>query len=129
MEGLIILGAIAWLLIESDVKVRLQGGISVGVNPDTGLPINTAGGSPGAQTARAGMAQGLPTTEADMPILIKTDVLDGQAYSYGRYYGNTVKSPAGYTPPIMPKYKPYEDDMFNSAADNNGGYVIGSGYR
>lgn len=152
MEGILVVGALVWLIAGADVKLKLQGGLSVGVDPNTKLPISNAGGTPGASTARQGQTQGLPVSANTgiMPplsrdpiqspphpmseagnvtpdIFVTPDVVGSWRMMYGRGYGNKIGG--GATPPIISKYVPYADDKMNSASDNNGGYAIGSGYR
>ncbi|SRR6266496_895344 len=129
-----LLGAGAIYLLTHKGIIRIDGGISVGVDKE-GLPMSGAGGgAPGDDTARETLASGNPILSSENPgilppvLMAKPDVVGTYRSMYGRGYGNRIAD-VSYAPSGSPKFTPYEDDIYNSAADNNGGMVIGSGYR
>lgn len=115
----------AYLLFKRSSDVA-QAADASGTDATTKLPDNAGGAAPNADNARQVQQQG---NVGILPRDSNGDVLTMTSRPvYGRGYGNDTDW-LRYAPILVSKYQPLDDDKFNSAADNNGGMVIGSGYR
>jgi hypothetical protein len=123
----------AYLLFKrtGDIAASKDAGANAaGTVPSTGLPDNGGGAQAGGDNARQAQEQGAPSNVSydGSGIMPRGDTVGGFRWTYGFGMGNNVDLNK-YYPILVSKQTTYENDRFNSAADNNGGMVIGSGYR
>jgi hypothetical protein len=135
--SMFLLGAGAVYLLTHQGIMKINGAVSVGIDPDTKQPIGEGGGSPGDPNARQATAASNPMPVGNTGIMPPGEVLmAGQTpdiigtfrRTYGRGYGNRVTD-SRYKPQSTSKFTPIMNDLYTSSSSNNGGMVIGSGYR